>query len=184
MKSIKDFLYNFNDIIVVILILAVAGGLIYWRVGEIMKYPEVMVKAMRADEGGGKESAPNVSGGSEEGDVPGPGGEGGSSGGESGEGGSSGGETSVSTPDPSGAPANSSIWQDGKLKAQMKVTIGGGSLTSAVNDLVTAGLYADLDDFYASCEAEGIDPDDIQAGTFSFEAGMTQEDIARVVTNN
>ena len=39
MKHIKDFIYNFNDIIIIILILLGAAGLIYWRVNEIRDYP-------------------------------------------------------------------------------------------------------------------------------------------------
>ncbi len=39
MNKIKDLIYNMNDIIVALLILAVAGSVIYWRVNEIMDYP-------------------------------------------------------------------------------------------------------------------------------------------------
>lgn len=40
MNRFKDFIYNKNDIIIVLIILAVAGLLIYSRVGVIMDYPE------------------------------------------------------------------------------------------------------------------------------------------------
>ena len=39
MNRIKDFFYNKNDIIIVLVILAVAGLLIYNRIGAIMDYP-------------------------------------------------------------------------------------------------------------------------------------------------
>jgi len=42
MKKIKDFFYNKNDIIIVLLIVALAAFIIYTRVDAIMKYPEKM----------------------------------------------------------------------------------------------------------------------------------------------
>ncbi len=40
MKKLKDFFYNKNDIFIVIIIVAIAGFIIYTRVGSIMTYPE------------------------------------------------------------------------------------------------------------------------------------------------
>ena len=42
LNKIKDFIYNFNDIVVALLILLVAGGVIIWRVADIMDYPEYL----------------------------------------------------------------------------------------------------------------------------------------------
>lgn len=39
MNRIKDFFYNRNDIIIVLIILVIAGCLIYNRIGVIMDYP-------------------------------------------------------------------------------------------------------------------------------------------------
>jgi len=39
MNKIKDLIYNMNDILVAMLILAVAASIIYWRVETIMDYP-------------------------------------------------------------------------------------------------------------------------------------------------
>ena len=39
MNRIKDFFYNKNDIIIVLIVLVVAGLLIYNRIGAIMDYP-------------------------------------------------------------------------------------------------------------------------------------------------
>ena len=39
MNRLKDFFYNKNDIIIVLIILVVAGLLIYNRIGAIMGYP-------------------------------------------------------------------------------------------------------------------------------------------------
>ncbi len=45
--KIKDFLYNFNDALVVLLIVALAGGIVVWRVDEIMAYPEYLARQQR-----------------------------------------------------------------------------------------------------------------------------------------
>ena len=42
MKNFKDFFYDKNDIILVILILIIAGLLIFWRVDVIMSYPDTI----------------------------------------------------------------------------------------------------------------------------------------------
>lgn len=39
MNRIKDFFYNKNDLIVVLLILVLGAGIIYYHVMEIMNYP-------------------------------------------------------------------------------------------------------------------------------------------------
>ena len=39
MKKLKDFFYNKNDIIIVLIILAIAALIIYTRIGAIMDYP-------------------------------------------------------------------------------------------------------------------------------------------------
>ena len=41
MRKIKDFIYNFSDIFTTLLILALAGGIIFWRVQVIMGYSEL-----------------------------------------------------------------------------------------------------------------------------------------------
>lgn len=42
MSRIKDFFYNKNDLIVVLIILVIAAGIIWLRVGNIMAYPETL----------------------------------------------------------------------------------------------------------------------------------------------
>ena len=42
MRKIKDFFYDKNDIIIVLIILALAAFIIYSRIGIIMDYPEKM----------------------------------------------------------------------------------------------------------------------------------------------
>ncbi len=42
MKKIKDLIYDYNDIFVALLIIAVAGAIIFWRVTNIMAYPDYL----------------------------------------------------------------------------------------------------------------------------------------------
>lgn len=42
MNRIKDFFYNKNDLIIVLLILVLAAGIIYYSVNDIMAYPETL----------------------------------------------------------------------------------------------------------------------------------------------
>lgn len=43
MEKLKDFLYNKNDIIVALLILAIAATVIVFRIDAIMEYPKTLV---------------------------------------------------------------------------------------------------------------------------------------------
>ena len=44
MRKIRDFIYNFSDIFTTLLILAIAGGIIFWRVQVIMGYSDLVAK--------------------------------------------------------------------------------------------------------------------------------------------
>lgn len=44
MNKIKDFFYNKNDIVVALLILAIAMTIIYFRVIAIMEYPKTIIE--------------------------------------------------------------------------------------------------------------------------------------------
>lgn len=45
MNRIKDFFYNKNDLIIVLLILLLAVAIIYFRIGDIMSYPDTLKEA-------------------------------------------------------------------------------------------------------------------------------------------
>lgn len=42
MKGFKDFFHNINDILLAVIIIALAAGIIYWRMNVIMDYPETL----------------------------------------------------------------------------------------------------------------------------------------------
>jgi len=50
MKKFKDFLYDKNDLIIVLLIVLIAGFIIFNRINAIMDYPEQYASEMAAKE--------------------------------------------------------------------------------------------------------------------------------------
>ena len=44
MKKIRDFIYNFSDIFTTLLIIAIAGGIVFWRVQVIMGYSQLVAE--------------------------------------------------------------------------------------------------------------------------------------------
>ncbi len=42
-EKIKDFFYNINDLIVAVLIIALASYVITWKIGDILSYPDQVV---------------------------------------------------------------------------------------------------------------------------------------------
>ncbi|MBR2098978.1 MAG: endolytic transglycosylase MltG [Firmicutes bacterium] len=51
MKKIKDLIYDYNDIFVALLIIAVAGAIIFWRVTNIMAYPDYIAGKTQSQTG-------------------------------------------------------------------------------------------------------------------------------------
>jgi flagellar biosynthesis/type III secretory pathway M-ring protein FliF/YscJ len=44
MRHIKNFLHNINDVVLAIVIVALAAGIIYWRMQIILDYPEKLAE--------------------------------------------------------------------------------------------------------------------------------------------
>lgn len=157
MKRLKDFFYNFNDIVIVLGILAIAAFLILWRVDIIMRYPKTVaaqtVQTSQKTEDSKSKDTPkdkdkkdNDKNNSEK-----------------------------STVD------DGTIWKDGVLKNNMSVKVPSGAATDAVAGLVEAGLFKSYDDFAALSEQLGLDPTSIIPGTYKFDAGESQSDIIKAV---
>jgi len=51
MKKLKDLIYDYNDILLAIIIIALAAGIIFWRVADIMAYPEYAKSKVKTKEG-------------------------------------------------------------------------------------------------------------------------------------
>ena len=160
MKKIKDFLYNWNDIVVILFILVAAAAVIYWRVNYIMDYPKVLAQEMQEQALlNEEESTPQES------LIP------------------SGEDTrEEEEAGPGSGPEDSDIWAKGRLLKEVTVETGSGDAVNAVAPLVEAGLFTSYEDYVAICEKAEVNPLDIKSDTFTFTAGTTQRDIVKEVT--
>ncbi len=50
MRSIKNFFHNINDILLAVIIVAIAVGIIYWRMNIILDYPQQLVNNQTVQE--------------------------------------------------------------------------------------------------------------------------------------
>lgn len=150
MKGLKDFLYDKNDIVIALVILALAGLLIFWRLEVIMAYPQTLATETNT-----------TTTTEEEADIE---------------------DDTEKDAENTNKAKSGSVFADGVLVKDVTVTVAGGSATAAVESLVAAGLFASYDDYVEICKAAGYTPENIKATTFTFEAGSTQTDIAKKVT--
>ncbi|MBF1179960.1 MAG: hypothetical protein HXL98_01835 [[Eubacterium] sulci] len=166
MKRLKDFFYNFNDIVIVLGILAIAAFLILWRVDIIMRYPKTV--AAQTVQTSQKTEDTKANDTSKDKDK----------------------KNEKSDKDKKDNDKNNfekstvedgTIWKDGVLKNNMSVKVPSGTATDAVNGLVEAGLFKSYDDFAALSEQLGLDPTSIIPGTYKFDAGKSQSDIIQAV---
>lgn len=157
MKRLKDFFYNFNDIVIVLGILAIAAFLILWRVDIIMRYPKtVAAQTVQTNQKTEDTKANDTSKDKDKKD-------------------NDKNNSEKSTVD------DGTIWKDGVLKNNMSVKVPSGTATDAVAGLVEAGLFKSYDDFAALSEQLGLDPTSIIPGTYKFDAGESQSDIIKAV---
>lgn len=166
MKRLKDFFYNFNDIVIVLGILAIAAFLILWRVDIIMRYPKtVAAQTVQTSQKTDDTKAKDASKDKDKKDK----------------------KSEKDKVDDNNKNSKKStvedgtIWKDGVLKNNMSVKVPAGTATDAVNGLVEAGLFKSYDDFAALSEQLGLDPTSIMPGTYKFDAGKSQSDIIQAV---
>ncbi|MGF6376473.1 hypothetical protein M2140_001546 [Clostridiales Family XIII bacterium PM5-7] len=154
MKSFKDFLYDKNDVLIALLILLLAGLLIFWRMEVIMDYPQTLAKKTDTVDTTTEVASPS--------DEP---------------------KSDDASDDPSTTDAGAAtLWEDGKLTKEVTVTVQSGSAIAAVQSLIDAKLFESYDEYVHVCQAAGYTPEGIKATTFVFEKGSTQTDIAKKVT--
>lgn len=166
MKRLKDFFYNFNDIVIVLGILAIAAFLILWRVDIIMRYPKTVAAqtvqtSQKTDDTKAKDASKDKDKKDEKSE-----------------------KDKVDDNNKNSKKStveDGTIWKDGVLKNNMSVKVPSGTATDAVNGLVEAGLFKSYDDFAALSEQLGLDPTSIMPGTYKFDAGKSQSDIIQAV---
>lgn len=94
-------------------------------------------------------------------------------------------DSAVDDDDTSGSETGTqtdTLWSDDMLTRDVTVTVQGGSAVAAVQSLIDAGLFDSYDQYAQVCSDAGCTPENIKATTFTFEAGSTRADIARLVT--
>ena len=165
--KIKDFIYDFNDILVALLILAVAFGVITWRVADIMAYPEYLAKqestfvAQKNEETeldlSDVDLTPddtvveNINTDIEDVTVS---------------------ETTEET-EAAQTPAAAT--------GETKITIPSGTPASKIADILyDAGLVTSTSDFLSTLTAQKADTK-LKAGTFTIPAGSTMEEIIAIL---
>ena len=182
--KIKDFIYNFNDALVVLLIVAVAGGILVWRVDEIMAYPEYLARQERTAHENTEvdfsdidltpepvedfNDNPEEFNSGEEGSE-GTQGEGTEGGGTSSGEGSEQGETQTENGGPS------------LVKSDIRFTVPSGSSAERIaNLLVQEEIISSQRDFLKVVEDNNLSTK-LQAGTFTIPANSTLLDIAKII---
>ncbi len=168
MKKLKDFIYDKNDIVIAILILAVAALIISWRLGIILEYPKQLLgsdnPSVQTPVGGDENpSGGDISGQPDDGDNEGDG--------------DQGDEGQTGTDEPEDIP----LWDGGMLTEEVTVDVEGASASAAVKCLVNAGLFEDYAEYQKICEEEGMNHEKVSAGTFTFKKGSTKKEIAKKI---
>lgn len=170
MKKIRDFIYDYNDIFVALIIIAVAAIVIVWRVNSIMDYPNYVaekggsdpVKTTEVDLEGvdltQTDVEENLNADPENVDVTEPG---------------EGTETSGNT-----EPVASGETETPKPSGSFEVPKG--SSADKVGDLlVQAGYITSKQDFMSAISGRETK---IKAGTFTIPEGSTAAQIADILT--
>ena len=194
LKKIKDFLYNWNDLVIVLLILAAAAAVIYWRSTLIMDYPKTLAKEIQEgtaeldiempaegeEAAEAEESEENSGAGTEDAEADGDKDDGSST--ESAENTDENKSDADDSTDGIPAPKDDHIWKNGKLINDVTVTTSEGSALEASQALIDAGLFSSYENFEEICKAYGFEATDIKASDFTFKKGFTQQQIAEEVT--
>lgn len=172
MKKFKDFIYDKNDIIIAVLILAVAALIIAWRLDVILQYPKQLINndadtnvsepADNSDNSGDNADKPadNKDNSDDNADQP---------------------------ADNSGDNANNGdstpaqLWVGGKLSRDIEVDVTGTTASAAVQCLIDKGLFTDYSEYQKACENLGLNHEKVSAGTMTFTKGSTKADVARKI---
>ena len=166
MKKFKDFIYDKNDIIIAVLILAVAALIIFWRLSVILEYPKQL---LGNDEPNVENPVDNTGGNSADTDEP-------ADNIDSGDNSGSGSDSTTNDNEPAD---NTPLWQGGVLTKDVEVEVSGNSASAAIQCLIDIGLFDDYAEYQQICDETGLDHEKVKAGTFKFNKGSTKKDIAK-----
>ena len=180
MKKFKDFIYDKNDIIIAVLILAVAALIIAWRLDVILQYPKQLINndadtnvsepADNSDNSDDNADTPadNKDNSDDNADTPAD---------NSGDGDNSNSGDNANNGD--STPAQ--LWVGGKLSRDIEVDVTGTTASAAVQCLIDKGLFTDYSEYQKACENLGLNHEKVSAGTMTFTKGSTKADVARKI---
>lgn len=166
MKKFKDFIYDKNDIIIAVLILAVAALIIAWRLDVILQYPKQLIN--NDADTNVSEPADNTDNSGDNADTPAD---------NSGDGDNSNSGDNANNGD--STPAQ--LWVGGKLSRDIEVDVTGTTASAAVQCLIDKGLFTDYSEYQKACENLGLNHEKVSAGTMTFTKGSTKADVARKI---
>ena len=180
MKKFKDFIYDKNDIIIAVLILAIAALIIAWRLDVILQYPKQLINngadtnvsepADNSDNSGDNADKPadNKDTSDDNADTPAD---------NSGDGDNSNSGDNANKGD--STPAQLGV--GGKLSRDIEVDVTGTTASAAVQCLIDKGLFTDYSEYQKACENLGLNHEKVSAGTMTFTKGSTKADVARKI---
>ena len=159
MKKLKDIFYDYNDIVIAFAILVIAAFLILWRLDVILDYPEKIlnngepqIEKPVVDEDEDKDKDQDKDN-----------------------------DKDQDKDAEKDSDAVVSLWADGKLTQEVKVSVEGASASEAIQCLVDKGLFENYADYQSVCDSMDINHENVSAGTFTFKVGTTKKDIADAV---
>ena len=180
MNKIKDFIYDKNDIVIALLILAAAAFIIFWRLDIILEYPKILLGTEdlvienpvndNTDVSGDEVKNPAENTHDQGKDESG-----------------SNGQTGLDEQSGSNSQTDSNVsveiplWDGGMLTEDVEVEVSGNSAAAAVGCLIDTGLFESYDEYKKVCENAGLDHEKVAAGTFTFKKGASKETIAKQV---
>lgn len=165
--KIKDLIYDFNDILVALLILAVAAGVITWKLADIMAYPEYLAQQAGTYVASAKTDEPvdmsdvDLTIDNTVVDI----------------------NTDIedANSETLGTETQPVEEQPTAPVGETKITIPAGSYASKIAQILfDAGLVSSTDDFLKELSAEKADTK-LKAGTFTIPAGSTMQEIIAIL---
>ena len=188
MNKIKDIIYDKSDILIAILILAIAALIIFWRLGIILQYPKELIgtddaSTVLTEPEENSDEAANTDAASENTDA--------ANAGTDANAGTNAGTDASANSDATNTDQESQTetnevtteakWDGDKLAADLEVKLTGTTAYEAVMCMVDAGIFKDYEEYQEICGNMGYDHEKMRAGVFNFAKGTTKEDIIKEV---
>ncbi len=190
MNKIKDIIYNKSDILIALLILAIAALIIFWRLSIILEYPKELIgtdeasevltepdeDAATTDANAGTDNANANAEASQNTDNAGT-----DASANSDAANADANKDAESESGDSGEVTTTAKWDGDKLAADLEVKLTGTTAYEAVMCMVDAGVFKDYEEYQEICGNIGYDHEKMRAGVFNFAKGTTKEDIIKEV---